>query len=36
MGMWSNYMVRAKIDFGTEISVTLVYRKFVACDELYC
>lgn len=28
-------MVMAKTDFGTEILATLVYRKSVACDELY-
>lgn len=32
MGMFSNDMV----DFGTEILVTLVYRKFLVCDELFC
>ena len=35
MGGLSNGMVMAKTDFGTEILVTLVSRKFVACDELY-
>lgn len=35
MGRSSNDMVMAKTDFGTGILVTLVYRKFVACDELY-
>lgn len=32
MGRFSNDMV----DFGKELLVTLVYRKFLVCDELFC
>lgn len=32
MGGLSNDM----LDFGTEILVALVYRKFLVCDELFC